>query len=112
MLPTLSAQGLVYGIAFVSDLDELANQLFGVGRFGHIAAHQAAVAARFQTFGCGPAIAACSLLTEWLQGKGVEEARALSPEMLVEMLGGLPEDKHFCAGLAVTALQDALSGLP
>jgi nitrogen fixation NifU-like protein len=66
--------------------------------------------AAFQTFGCGPAIAACSLLTEWVTGKSVAEARALTQEQLVELLGGLPEDKLFCAGLAVTALQQALRG--
>jgi len=62
----------------------------------------------FQTFGCGPAIAACSVLTEWVKGKRLKEARTLSPEVLVEMLGGLPEDKFFCAGLAIEALRDAL----
>jgi NifU-like protein involved in Fe-S cluster formation len=67
--------------------------------------------ARFQTFGCGPAIAACSLVTEWVKGKRVEQARALTCAELVEMLGGLPEDKLFCAELALGALGDALAGI-
>ena len=67
--------------------------------------------ASFQTFGCGPAIAACSLLTEWLAGKSLAQAQALSPEGLVEMLGGLPEDKLFCAGLAIAALREALAAI-
>jgi nitrogen fixation protein NifU and related proteins len=64
--------------------------------------------ARFQTYGCGPAIAACSCLTEWLIGKPFDEASALTPEGLSDLLGGLPPDKLFCAGLAVTALRNAL----
>ncbi len=69
-------------------------------------------AARFRTFGCGPAIAACSLLTEWAIGKSTAEIRKISAERLMEMLGGLPEDKMFCTGMAVSALTEALSRLP
>jgi len=65
--------------------------------------------ARFQTFGCGPAIAACSLLTEWATGKTLEEAEQMTTERLVELLGGLPADKVFCAELAISALRDALA---
>jgi len=65
-------------------------------------------AARFQTFGCGPAIAACSLLTEWVKDKSIGEACSLTTEQLTEMLGGLPEDKRFCASLALRALHQAL----
>ncbi len=66
--------------------------------------------ARFRTIGCGPAIAACSLLTEWATGKTREEALTLTAEQLTGLLGGLPADKGFCAGLAVEALRNALSG--
>ena len=62
----------------------------------------------FQTFGCGPAIASCSFLTEWVKGKTVQEAGELTPEKLSELLGGLPPDKMFCAGLAVSGLKNAL----
>jgi NifU-like protein involved in Fe-S cluster formation len=68
-------------------------------------------AARFRTFGCGPAIAACSMLTEWAAGRTVADANAISGEELVEMLGGLPEDKRFCAEMAVQALKQALAQL-
>jgi nitrogen fixation NifU-like protein len=64
--------------------------------------------ASFQTFGCGPAIASCSFLTEWVKGKTVKEAGELTPEKLSELLGGLPPDKMFCAGLAVSGLKNAL----
>ena len=67
--------------------------------------------ARFQTFGCGPAIAACSLLTEWAAGREREEAEEMTGEQLVALLGGLPADKVFCAELAISALRDALGKL-
>jgi nitrogen fixation NifU-like protein len=65
----------------------------------------------FQTIGCGPAIAACSLLTEWVTGKTREQALALTSEQLIHLLGGLPPDKGFCAGLAIDALRNALGRL-
>jgi NifU-like protein involved in Fe-S cluster formation len=67
------------------------------------------IEARFQTFGCGPAIAACSALTEWAMGKDVEQAAAIDARGVAELLGGLPEDKLFCAQLAIDALRDALA---
>jgi len=69
-------------------------------------------AARFQTFGCGYAIAACSALTEWITGKSRAEARQLEARALAELLGGVPDDKFFCVELAVKALQHALASLP
>jgi nitrogen fixation NifU-like protein len=65
-------------------------------------------AVRFRTFGCGPAIAACSLLTEWATARSIAQAREITADQLVEMLGGLPEDKRYCAALAIAALRDAL----
>ena len=67
--------------------------------------------ARFKAFGCGPAIAACSVLTEWTKGKTRQRARKLTPQKLIEMLGGLPQHKLFCASLAVDALKNALKSL-
>ena len=64
--------------------------------------------AKFQTFGCGPAIAAGSLLTTLIIGRSVAECLELTPEQLVEALGGLPPEKLFCAGLAIDALRDGL----
>ena len=62
----------------------------------------------FQTFGCAPAIAAGSLLTELIKGRTVAEALALTPRQLEEALGGLPLGRRHCAALAVAALQEAL----
>lgn len=66
------------------------------------------LAARFKTFGCVPAIAAGSVLTEWVEGLTVAEARAVSPQHLIDRLGGLPPQRNFCAALAVEALRNSL----
>jgi NifU-like protein len=62
----------------------------------------------FGTYGCAPAIAAASVLTEWSAGRTVEEARAYTPQRLLRALGGLPEARRYCAALAVEALHAAL----
>ena len=67
--------------------------------------------ATFQTFGCGFSIACCSMLTEMVTGRSVEECRKLTAAELGEALGGLPPEKQFCADLAVEALQDGLRQL-
>jgi nitrogen fixation NifU-like protein len=64
---------------------------------------------RFRAFGCPAAVAACSRLTELAQGLPVEEAAALTPEDLVEALGGLPASKRHGAALAVRTLHQALA---
>jgi nitrogen fixation protein NifU and related proteins len=64
--------------------------------------------ARFGTYGCAPAIAAGSFLTEWVQGRTVEEAFTASARRLCRALGGLPEHRRFCADMAVDALHAAL----
>lgn len=64
--------------------------------------------ARYQTYGCGPAIACGSMLTVLIVGRPLAEARALTVERLIAALDGLPDDKRHCAELAITALQDAL----
>lgn len=66
---------------------------------------------RFQTYGCAPAIAAGSYLTETVQGKTIQEASGWTVERLLHALGGLPEDKHHCAVLAIQALQSLLRGI-
>jgi nitrogen fixation NifU-like protein len=67
--------------------------------------------ATFQTYGCGPAIAAGSLLTELIQGQTLADCAAITAEGLTEALGGLPPDKEHCAALAVDALRQALQAL-
>lgn len=64
---------------------------------------------RYTTFGCAPAIAAGSLLSQWAAGRRVEEALALSAEGLEGLLGGLPEERRFCSALAITAFERAVS---
>lgn len=63
---------------------------------------------KYQTFGCGAAIAAGSMMTELAKGQTVEACRAVTVERLLEALDGLPAHKTHCAELAIEALQDAL----
>lgn len=65
----------------------------------------------FQTFGCGVLIAACSVLTEMMIGHAVKNSAALTASNVAEGLGGIPPDKQFCADLAISAMQSALSTL-
>ena len=64
--------------------------------------------ARFETFGCGPAIAAGSIMTELIIGRTFEQCLTITADQINEALGGLPPDKRYCAGLPVKALRDAL----
>ena len=70
---------------------------------------QHVVEARFATFGCVPAIAAGSLITDWVRGRTIDEARVFTAPRLAKALGGLPESRRFCADLAVDALHAALA---
>lgn len=64
--------------------------------------------AKFKTFGCGSAIAASSLATEWLKGKSLEEAVTIDNMDLVEELA-LPPVKIHCSVLAQDAVQSAVN---
>jgi nitrogen fixation protein NifU and related proteins len=64
--------------------------------------------ASFQSFGCGAAIAAGSVLTEIVHGQTVGQCRALTESDIDSALGGLPANKRFCAALAILALSRAL----
>jgi nitrogen fixation NifU-like protein len=66
------------------------------------------VEARFQTYGCGPTIAAGSLLTEMITDRPIADCSAITPEQLTEALGGVPPDKLHSPALAVGALHAAL----
>jgi NifU-like protein involved in Fe-S cluster formation len=66
-------------------------------------------AATFQTYGCGPTIAAGSMLTELIVGRTVAECRKLTTDDLIAALDGVPPDKLHCPAMAIAALCDALS---
>lgn len=63
---------------------------------------------KFETFGCGSAIASSSMATELIKGKPVSEARKLTNEAVVEALDGLPAHKLHCSVLAQEAIESAL----
>ncbi len=63
---------------------------------------------KFNTFGCGSAIATSSMATELIKGKPVEEALKLSNQAVVEALDGLPPQKIHCSVLAEEAVQAAV----
>jgi nitrogen fixation NifU-like protein len=63
--------------------------------------------ARFKTYGCGSAIASSSLLTEWVKGKSLEEARAIKNTDIAEELA-LPPVKIHCSVLAEDAIKAAI----
>ena len=63
--------------------------------------------AKFKTFGCGSAIAASSLATEWVRGRTIDEAMELSNTEIVEELS-LPPVKIHCSVLAEDAIKAAI----
>ena len=63
---------------------------------------------KFETFGCGSAIASSSMATELIKGKPVPEALALTNKAVVEALDGLPAHKLHCSVLAEEAIKAAL----
>lgn len=67
------------------------------------------VDARFQTFGCGTAIAASSATTELLKGRTVEEAMQFTNQDVIRALGSLPPEKLHCSTLAEEAVKAALN---
>jgi nitrogen fixation NifU-like protein len=64
--------------------------------------------ARFKTYGCGSAIASSSLLTEWVKGKSLDEARQIRNTQIAEELA-LPPVKVHCSVLAEDAIKAAIS---
>ena len=63
---------------------------------------------KFETFGCGSAIASSSMATEMIKGKPVAEAMKLTNKAVAEALDGLPDYKMHCSVLAEEAIKSAL----
>lgn len=64
--------------------------------------------AKFETFGCGSAIASSSMATELIKGRSVNEALELSNKAVAEALDGLPAHKLHCSVLAEEAIKSAI----
>ena len=64
---------------------------------------------KFETFGCGSAIASSSMATELIKGKPVSEVMKLTNKAVAEALDGLPDYKMHCSVLAEEAIQSALN---
>jgi nitrogen fixation NifU-like protein len=63
---------------------------------------------KFQTFGCGAAIAVSSMTSEMAKGKTVEEANKITPGLVAKELEGLPKNKMHCSNLGAEALNKAI----
>ena len=63
---------------------------------------------KFETFGCGSAIASSSMATEMIKGKSIADAMSLTNKAVAEALDGLPAHKMHCSVLAEEAIKKAL----
>jgi nitrogen fixation NifU-like protein len=63
--------------------------------------------ARFQTYGCGPTIAAASVASEWACRRGLDEVMDVKAEVIERALDGLPDDRKHAAEVAAGALRAA-----
>ena len=63
---------------------------------------------KFQTFGCGAAIAVSSMVSEMAIGKTLEEALTITPSLVAKKLEGLPKNKFHCSNLGAQALRKAI----
>ena len=63
---------------------------------------------KFETFGCGSAIASSSMATELIKGKPLSEVKELTNKAVAEALDGLPDYKMHCSVLAEEAIRSAI----
>jgi len=63
---------------------------------------------KFQTFGCGAAVAVSSMVSEMAKGKTLEEAVKITPSLVAQELEGLPKNKYHCSNLGAQALRRAI----
>jgi nitrogen fixation NifU-like protein len=66
----------------------------------------------FTTDGCGPTVACGSTLTTMVQGLSLQEAGGITPDDLLDALGGLPKESVHCAELAVNTLRETIANRP
>jgi len=64
---------------------------------------------KFQTLGCGAAIASSSMLTELAKGKTIKDALKITREQIADKLGGMPKEKIHCSVLAAAGLKKAVA---
>jgi nitrogen fixation NifU-like protein len=64
--------------------------------------------AKFQTFGCGAAIAVSSMITEMARGKTLDDALGITKESVADALDGMPPQKMHCSNLGSDALRKAI----
>lgn len=99
--------------SFNKDDDDVGTGMVGAPACGDVMKLQIKVEngiitdARFKTYGCGSAIASSSLVTEWVKGRTLEEARSLSNSTIAEELA-LPPVKIHCSILAEDAIKAAI----
>ena len=80
----------------------------GIGEVGNAKCGDIIQDVKFETFGCGSAIASSSMATELIKGKPVSEAMQLTNQAVAEALDGLPAYKMHCSVLAEEAIRSAL----
>ena len=99
--------------SFGKDADDIGTGMVGAPACGDVMRLQIKVEkgiitdAKFKTYGCGSAIASSSLVTEWVKGKTLDEARKISNIRIAEELA-LPPVKIHCSILAEDAIKAAI----